>query len=423
MITARHELQPGVYLNLVQTDRFKTGCFSINFLTPLQAETASVHALLPSILLRGCRNWPDMQSISHHLDDLYGGSVGTLVRKKGEIQSVGLYADFLEDRYAESMPVFDRMMDFVGQLLFDPCPGPQGFVEDYVAGERINLINTLESRINDKRSYAVSRLLKHMCDGEAYAVPRLGDVPQLEAASTAQIRDCWQGLQKTAPLELFYLGQQPEAQVLAAMERLLAGLPERQPRSLPETQILLPDRPVREIAEAMDVTQGKLSMGLRTPITVQDPRYPALLLLNAVFGGSMTSKLFLKIREEQSLCYYANSSVDKFKGLMIIGSGIEFANYQIAKEGILEQLAQCQAGTITGQELEDARNHLISALRTGNDSPGRLDDFAIGQAVAGMTGTMADLAAALRQVTLEQVVEAAASLTLDTIYFLKGVEA
>ena len=130
MITARHELQPGVHLNLVQTDRFKTGCFSINFLTPLQAETASIHALLPSILLRGCRNWPDMQAISHHLDDLYGGSVGTLVRKKGEIQSVGLYADFLEDRYAESMPVFDRMMDFVGQLLFDPCPGPQGFVEE-----------------------------------------------------------------------------------------------------------------------------------------------------------------------------------------------------------------------------------------------------------------------------------------------------
>lgn len=173
----------------------------------------------------------------------------------------------------------------------------------------------------------------------------------------------------------------------------------------------------------MDVTQGKLTLGLRTDITVRDPRYPALMLLNAVYGAGMTSKLFLKIREEQSLCYYASSSLDKFKGVMVVGSGIEFEKFQVARDGILGELQACQQGEITGEELESARSYLISGLRTGCDSPGRLDDYALGQAVAGLDGTMEDLARQLKTVTKDQVVEAAQSLRLDTIYFLKGVQA
>ena len=172
----------------------------------------------------------------------------------------------------------------------------------------------------------------------------------------------------------------------------------------------------------MDVTQGKLTLGLRTEITVQDPRYPAMMLLNAVYGAGMTSKLFLKIREEQSLCYYANSSVDKFKGVMIVGAGIDFQQKQVAQDGILEQLRLCQTGEITEEELESARSYLISGLRTGCDSPGRLDDYAVGQAVAGQQGTMEDLARQIAAVTKEQVVEAANTLRLDSVYFLKGVQ-
>jgi len=131
----------------------------------------------------------------------------------------------------------------------------------------------------------------------------------------------------------------------------------------------------------------------------------------------------LQIREEQSLCYYANSSMDKFKGVMVVGSGIEFANYQVARDGILNQLELCKQGQISSWELESARSYILSSLRMGNDSPGRLDDYAIGQAIAGRTDTMDDLAEQVKNVTLDQVVEAANSLTLDTVYFLKGVEA
>ena len=49
MITKRVELCRGVWLNMVQTDRFKTGYFSFNLLRQLDEKAAAVNALIPSV--------------------------------------------------------------------------------------------------------------------------------------------------------------------------------------------------------------------------------------------------------------------------------------------------------------------------------------------------------------------------------------
>lgn len=115
----RIEILPDVFLTSVQTDKFKTGCFSINFLRPMARSEASQNALIPSVLLRGSERYPDICSISARLDELYGASVGTLVRKKGEMQLVGLFADFIEDALAGE-PVFGQVLDFAAELLLHP---------------------------------------------------------------------------------------------------------------------------------------------------------------------------------------------------------------------------------------------------------------------------------------------------------------
>ena len=420
MNTDRIALMPGVWLNAVQTDRFKTGCFSINFLRPLNADTAAWNALVPSVLLRGCESYPDMLDISNRLDELYGAGIGTLIRKKGEVQSVGMYADFLEDRYANQEPVFAQMISFLSDLMFRPVLESDAFVEEFVNSEALNLSNAIAAKINDKRAYAISRLLKHMCAGETYAVPRLGYRNSLEEVDAQKLLSNWHHIQTTSSVELFYLGRKSKEDVVETVRELLRDLPRGELTETP-TMLHMPSREVQFVEEEMEVSQGKLTMGLRSDIVVSDSRYPAMMLLNAIFGAGMTSKLFLQIREEQSLCYYANSSMDKFKGIMLVDAGVAFENYEVARDGILHQLDLCRQGEITKEELESARNYVLSALRAGQDSPGRLDDYAIGQAIAGLTGSMADLSKRISEVTMDQVVEAANSLQLDTVYFLKGV--
>jgi predicted Zn-dependent peptidase len=170
----------------------------------------------------------------------------------------------------------------------------------------------------------------------------------------------------------------------------------------------------------MDITQGNLVMGFRTGVTAADPDYPAMVMFNTVFGGGITSKLFTHVRERLSLCYYASSGMEKFKGIMVVSSGVDMDKYQMARDEILRQLDLCRAGKITQEELESARSALLSGLRSSEDSLSHMVDYALSQEIGKYDYAPQDLADALAHVTVADVQRAAEKVKLDTIFFLKG---
>lgn len=417
------EILPGVTLRAVQTKKYKTASLSISLLRPLCSEEAAGNALIPSVLLRGTKDHPDMAAISDFLDTCYGAGIGGLIRKKGEVQTLGFYADFINDRLApDGMPVLASMISFLGELLLQPVLQDGAFVPEFVEGEKLNLLNTIASRINDKRGYASRQMLRAMFAGEAYATDRLGEPDEVKAITPASLYEHYQMVLAHSQVEVFYVGEADPETAAALLKAALSSIP-RAEQTQTGTVVRDMVAAVRTVEETMDVTQGKLCMGLRTAVTGADARYPALLLLNTIYGGGVASKLFRNVREKHSICYYANSALDKHKGVMAISSGIDCADYEKAKAAILAELEDCKAGRITEEELETARQAAVSALQAGMDSPGRMDDYSLGLVVSGCTGTMEDLTELVRGVTVQQVIDAANTLHLDTIYFLKGMNA
>lgn len=418
----RTEILPGVYLTAVQSDKFKTGCFSLNLLRPMKKEEAAANALIPSVLLRGSETCPDIASISAKLDELYGASIGTLVRKKGEVQLVGFYCDYVQDEYVDE-PVFAPVMAFLAELLLNPRLENGAFPEAVVDSEKLNLENAMLSRINDKRTYAASQLIRTMCAGQPYGIPRIGEPDDLKNITAKSLYAHYRDLLATSRVELFYMGSLSPAAVTKVLQTVLAELPRAEVFVPVGTTPAPAARPVQEKTERLDVTQGKLSLGFFTDITAKDPRYPALVLAATVFGGGATSKLFTNVREKMSLCYYASASFEKFKGVLSVSSGVEFSKLETAKTEILRQLEACKAGDITDDELESARGYLVSDLKIAMDSPGRLDDYYMGQILLEQDGTMEDLASAIARVTKQEAADAIQALRLDTIYALEGVTA
>ncbi len=418
----RTEILPGVYLTAVQSDKFKTGCFSLNLLRPMKKEEAAANALIPSVLLRGSETCPDIASISAKLDELYGASIGTLVRKKGEVQLVGFYCDYVQDEYVDE-PVFAPVMAFLAELLLNPRLENGAFPEAVVDSEKLNLENAMLSRINDKRTYAASQLIRTMCAGQPYGIPRIGDPDDLTEITAKSLYAHYRDLLATSRVELFYMGSLSPEAVTKVLQAALAELPRAEVFVPVGTTPAPQARPVQEKTERLDVTQGKLSLGFFTDITAKDPRYPALVLAATVFGGGATSKLFTNVREKMSLCYYASASFEKFKGVLSVSSGVEFSKLETAKTEILRQLEACKAGDITDDELESARGYLVSDLKIAMDSPGRLDDYYMGQILLEQDGTMEDLASAIARVTKQEAADAIQALRLDTIYALEGVTA
>ena len=418
----RTEILPGVYLTAVQSDKFKTGCFSLNLLRPMKKEEAAANALIPSVLLRGSERCPDIASISAKLDELYGASIGTLIRKKGEVQLVGFYCDYVQDEYVDE-PVFAPVMAFLAELLLNPRLENGAFPEAVVDSEKLNLENAMLSRINDKRTYAASQLIRTMCAGQPYGIPRIGEPENLKNITAKSLYAHYWDLLATSRVELFYMGSLSPEAVTKVLQAALAELPRAEVFVPVGTTPAPQARPVQEKTERLDVTQGKLSLGFFTDITAKDPRYPALVLAATVFGGGATSKLFTNVREKMSLCYYASASFEKFKGVLSVSSGVEFSKLETAKTEILRQLEACKAGDITDDELESARGYLVSDLKIAMDSPGRLDDYYMGQILLEQDGTMEDLASAIARVTKQEAADAIQALRLDTIYALEGVTA
>lgn len=421
----RSELFPGVHLTAVHTEKFKSCVLGASFLAPLDRTTAACNALVPSVLRRGTQEHPDMESLSAALDELYGGSIEPVVRTRGETQCVGFLGSFLDDAYTlDGSAILEKAAGLLGELLLRPCTEQGVFRRDYTDSERQNLIDRIRAQVNDKRSYALLRLKREMCAGEPFGVDRLGDEPSARAITPESLWARYQDLLRTAPMELYYCGSAKPERVADALRAALSQLPTDGVRTpLPRPAAKEAPAQPREVVESLDVTQGKLTMGLRTGSAVWSEDYPALLLANAIFGGTTTSRLFLHVREKLSLCYYASSQLEKLKGVMLVSSGVEFDKVGEARSEILAQLEACRKGAFEDWELEGARRSVVSALHSAMDAQARLEDFWLGQAVAGLTEDPEALARRVEEVTREQVVTAFSSLQLDTIYFLKGREA
>ena len=427
MIQVAHRtLMPGVSLTAVHTHKFKTSMMAITLLAPLEEETAAENALLPMVLRRGTQTYPDLEQMSAALDELYGGSITPMVRKKGEAQCVGFVGSFLDDAFLpDGTSVLEPAAQLMGELLLRPALEQGRFLTQYVEGERSNLVDQIRAQINEKRQYSILRLSQLMCQGEAYGVDKLGEETHALAATGEGLWKRYQELLHSAPVCLYYCGSAPLERVEEAFRRALAGLPCGQDRRHPGCEIpsVPPQGAPRVFEDRLDVTQGKLALGFRTGgISAASPQFPALLVFNAAYGGTTTSKLFMNVREKLSLCYFASSMLERNKGLMMVSSGIEFPQYEKAKEEILAQLEACRRGEIDAQELEGARSSVVSTLRTTLDVQGRLEDFWLGQAAAGLTEGPDQLAERVEGVTLEQVTEVAAGIQLDTVYFLNGKE-
>lgn len=418
-------LAPGVKLRAVQTNKFKTSMLSVTFLEPLTAEHASLNALLPKVLRRGTQHYPDMEALSAALDDLYGGGIEPILRKKGEVQCLGFWGSFLDDAFVpEGANILENAASLLGELVLAPAGEGRTFLPAYVESERENLVNKIRGQVNDKLQYSLSRLRTLMCEGEAYGLDKLGTEEQVRAITGEGLYARYREILETAPVYLYYCGSADPARVEQAFRQAFSALPKTRRREVPQTQVVpAPKGEVRRFQDTMDVGQGKLILGFRTGGGFQSREAVARgLLFNAIYGGTTNSKLFLNVREKLSLCYFASSSLAQNKGLLQVYSGVEFANFQQAEDEILAQLKACQRGEITQEEFEAARRSVVGSLRTTLDAQGRLEEYWLNRFVSGTEFAPEELAEEVGRVSLAQVVQAAQAVQLDSIYTLRGKE-
>lgn len=410
-------------IHVLPTNRFKTFAVSLYAGTPLHSKTVTSTALTPFVLRRGTASYPETIQFREQLEHLYGAGFGFDVYKRGNYQIVQFRMDTINDSFVNSEEsLLAQSFNFLGEVVTKPALKEGVFHDNYVAAERENVRKKLEAIINDKMRYAAERCIEEMFQDDPYRLHPLGERSDLDHITADTLYKAYQDWLQQARLDLYVVGDTTlaEVQQLVSDSFALRGV---QSQSYAHEQAAPVVKEVRTVSETLDVNQGKLNLGLRTPITYGDERYASALLYSGILGSYPHSKLFINVREKESLAYYAASRYDGHKGLLTIQSGIEIANYEKALKIIQDQLADMRSGVISELEMSQTKAMLRNSLLEMKDSAFEMIAYDFNRVLSGKDRPVDELLSQVERVTSEDVVQAAQTFELDTIYFLTGKEA
>ncbi len=419
MITRTIEIAKGVRLNYIHTDKFKTNLISFNFITQISKDSAHLNAMLPIILMRGCEKYPTQAEINKRLQYLYSADIDAKNDKVGEFQIFGFSTNMLNDRFTGDIKMAEEMSTLLCQLIFEPYLEKGVFSRKYVEGEKINLIDAIEAEINNKTRYSMNRCLEEMCKDEIFAVKKFGTVEQVEKISAKSLYEAYKKALKECKIEIYAVGDINCDRIADIFKSYFNGI-EREVCEPVLYPIVRVATEVKRIDESQDINQGKLCIGMRTGKNIEDGNFHIAQLFSEIYGASPTSKLFINVREKMSLCYFCRSVIQQRNGVLMVASGIEFANKEIAEEAILKQLDAIKKGEISDEELGNAKRFLRNAYMQIYDSPDAMEAWTLNRSMSKNYDTPEGERDKIENATVEEIVEFAKGITLDTVYFLKG---
>lgn len=411
-------IKENINLYYIPTKKFKTTTLGIYIHRPLTREECTINSLLSMVIRRGCPGFEDSKTLSRYLDNLYGAAFATTVRKKAERQILCANFQFVNDKFLDDdINIFDSILDLADKAILKQ----ESFNEEYIKQEKENLKKQILSIINDKRSYASKRCTEIMCKDEAYGISKTGYVEDLDKIDKTTLLEHYKNVVLKSPIDIFVNGDVDIESVAEKLKSMFADVNVEYNIPAP-ADVKKEVNDVKRVTEEQQIVQGKLSMGFRTNVYANDENYPAMMMYNSILGSGIFSKLFNNVREKLSLCYYASSSVDYLKGIMLINSGIEVSNFQKAYDEILVQMEDIKKGNISDMEFSAAVLGTVNAVNSTADNPFVMDDYYISKIISGKMITLEELAESIKKVTKEEVMQVAKNIQLDTVYFLKGCE-
>ena len=414
-----HDAEPGFRVCSYHTDRFKTGILSVNLVVPLAGNVAE-KSLLPSLLCASCAEYPDLLSLNRRLAELYGAELTPSASKHGENLVLRITMTMIGDRFAldgESISV--ECARLLCKALFEPNVENGAFRPDEVAREKRIRLDRIEALKSSKRAYAQKQMLELMCADEAYSLSVLGEEEDIPALTPEQLYASWQDLLKTAFVQLQVVGDL-EVEPITALFREYFDRVEDRHVVRGETVVIPFAESVKRGEEEQDIAQSKLVMGFRCGMHEPFENYAAMRTFTDLFGGGTYSRLFMNVREKQSLCYYCAARLTAAKGILTVQSGVETENAERAEKEIRKQLDEMKAGGVTAEDLEKSKRSMEDFFLSVFDTPEELDGWLFSQVTDDEFQTPEDLVADMKEVTVEQVIEMANNISLDTVFLLKG---
>lgn len=392
----------------IETKKFKTNVYALYLTIPLTKENVTYNALIPTVLKRGCEKYNNQLEISKKLEEMYDATFGIGITKVGNNEVLKFYLESLNNNYLPNNEDLSKTsIEMLLNIVMKPYLVNGKFDDDYVEQEKENLKKVIESRKDNKDTYATNRLLEEMFKEEPYGLYKFGNIDEIDNITSEKLYEKYKELIKNSEKYLYIVGDVENLNIESY------NIDEKEITISKEFPVKISEKE-NIVKEQMDVTQGKLVIGLNTPNNKQE----VIALYNTILGKGANSKLFLNVREKEGLAYSAGSTYLKRNNAIIISTGIEVSKYNKAVEVIKNQLKDMEDGNITEKEMKDAKQFINAGLNLINESSENMIEYRFDKDLYNEEIDIEKYRKKIEEIKKEDIVKVAKQIKIDTIYFL-----
>ena len=415
-------IKKGIKLHTIKTEKFKTNLIAVMLTTKLDKSNVTKNALIPAVLRRGTENLKTLEEINKKLEDMYGASFDCGLDKTGDNQVLKFYIESVNDEFLphNDEDMLEKSIENIFELVFNPYLENNFFKKEYVEQEKQNLKQIIEGKIDNKARYALDKCIEEMYKNEPFGLYKYGYVEDLNDINEKSLYEYYIELINSCKIDIFVSGILDDTiEEIIRDNKNISKLKERNPEFImPEMKAKISEKE-NDIQESMDVNQGKLVIGLDLDINDEDLRYDTIIY-NSILGGSANSKLFQNVREKASLAYTASSSYFRLKNNIFINCGIEIGNYEKALDIIKQQIEDMKKGNFTDEEVENAKQGIIAAIKLIDDEQDTEIMYFFGQELSKEKLNIDQYINRISKVNKQNVVDIAKKISVNTVYFLKN---
>lgn len=417
-IINRRKIADGVYFSSITDKRYKKNLISVAFSTQLSEDTATENVIVPLMLTKCNSKLPSYKAFNNRMSRLYASGIGGTTGRQYDLQTISFGAYYLDDIYAlAGEKMTDIMTDILIDCLTSPVTENGVFSAKLTELEKKTAIDNIETAINDKRSYAIERAMKTICKGEPASVCSYGTIEKAQQITPESAYKAYRRMLETMPCEIICTGCSDfdgvAEKFAAAFEK--AGRHDVETTTIKRSPIK--DK-TEEVTERLTVNQSKLVLGFKS----HSDDDAALVILQKIFGGTTSSKLFQNVREKMSLCYYCSASRNDLKGIMLVNSGVENENIEKTKNAVVDQLEEIKNGNFTDEDINFAEMAIKNDFKSVADSAGNVSNWYFDCIRKNDIVTPEEKLERYLGVSKERIIDAAKSMVLDSVYVLTGNE-
>lgn len=415
------EIKKGIKLHTIKTEKFKTNLIAIMLTTKLNRENVTKNALVPAVLRRGTKNLTTQEEINKKLEEMYGASLDCGLDKTGDNQVLKFYIETVNDEFLpqEAENMLKTSLEKIFEFVFNPYLENGCFKKEYVEQEKENIKQIIDGKIDNKARYSLDRCIEEMYKDKPYGLYKYGYVEDMKNINEKNLYEYYQQLINECKIDIFVSGIiDEETENIIKNNENIIKLKDREPQYNEPEIIAKRTEKENNVQESMDVTQGKLIIGMDLDIDDDNLRFD-VMIYNSILGGSANSKLFQNVREKASLAYTASSSYYRFKNNIFINCGIEIKNYEKALEIIKQQIEDMKKGDFTDEEVENAKKGIIASIKTIDDEQDTEITYFFSQELSKSKCNIEQYMQRISEVTKDKVVDVANKVSINTVYFLK----